>query len=224
MEFWMRRMFFSIRRPTAPTSPLALNRCRRSGRLRGLCCPSGSACVSKPLYGADVPRTNEPADRSLKDVSCYPAPSKANFNHRQSLLVSGRFPVPKTREHAGRSPEKRPDHGSRLTGVARFRCISLHFPCKSGNCARDEFATDCTLRHSVCSCRDFASSSKNRLRNSRDSAMPDNKRLWQAGLRPPNGAHLQTLEFSTVCRCPLPRLGVKGSVDYKNSGSGKRTA
>ncbi len=65
---------------------------------------------------------------------------------RPILARQRKFPVPEFREHAGRSPEKRPHHGSSLTGVARFRCISLYFPCKSGIRSRDEFATDCTLQ------------------------------------------------------------------------------
>jgi hypothetical protein len=74
--------------------------------------------------------------RSSYDVSCDPAPSEVNSNRRQSLLVSGKFPVPEIREHAGRSPEKRPNHGSSLAGASRNRCISLYLACKSGICAQ----------------------------------------------------------------------------------------
>ena len=61
---------------------------------------------------------------------------RGRFQSRQSLLVSGEFPVPAIREHAGRNPEKRPNHGSSLAGVSQFRCISLHLPSKSGICAQ----------------------------------------------------------------------------------------
>jgi hypothetical protein len=61
---------------------------------------------------------------------------RGRFQSRQSLLVSGKFPVPEIREHAGRNPEKRPNHGSSLAGVSQFRCISLYLPSKSGICAQ----------------------------------------------------------------------------------------
>jgi hypothetical protein len=63
-------------------------------------------------------------------------------------------------------------------GVARLRCISLYFPCKSGKCARDEFAADCTHRHSVCCRRDFLHIFRSSLENSRDSAG-----FWRMGYR-----------------------------------------
>ena len=87
-----------------------------------------------------------------------------------SLRVIGKFPVPEIREHAGRVPGKRPNHGRSLAGGSRFRCVSLYLPSKSGICARDEFATDCTLRHSVCGCRDFLAALGHSPRNPRDSA------------------------------------------------------
>ena len=39
---------------------------------------------------------------------------RGRFQSRQSMLVSGKFTVLEIREYAGRSPEKRPNHGSSL--------------------------------------------------------------------------------------------------------------
>jgi hypothetical protein len=49
-------------------------------------------------------------------------------------------------------------------GFGRFPCI---FPVDQGFRPRDEFAIDCTLRHSVCGCRDFAPANRDPARNSR---------------------------------------------------------
>ncbi len=98
------------------------------------------------------------------------------FQSRQSLLVSGKFPVPEIREHAGKHVEKVRIGDASLAGSPAIRVISLYLPSESGIWPGDEFATDCTLRQLVCCCRDFAPSSRNRSRNCRDSAG-----FWRSG-------------------------------------------
>ncbi len=63
-------------------------------------------------------------------------------------------------------------------GESDIREFPCSFPIDQGTDCRDEFATDCTLRHSVCCCRDFPHASRYSLRHSRDSAG-----FWRSGSR-----------------------------------------
>jgi hypothetical protein len=114
--------------------------------------------------------------RSSNDVSCYPAPSEVDSNPGNPCSVVRNSLFPQLGNTPGGAPKGDPfteaaSPGPPDSGV--FPCI---FPANQGSAPRDEFATDCTLRHSVCWCRDFPRAPRSNPRNSRDSAG-----FWRSG-------------------------------------------
>jgi hypothetical protein len=114
--------------------------------------------------------------RSSNDVSCYPAPSEVDSNHGNPCSLVGNSLFPKSGNTPGGAPKSDQITEAASPGSPDFGVFPCIFPANQGFAPRDEFATDCTLRHPVCCCRDFPPSSRNRSRNSRDSAG-----FWRSG-------------------------------------------
>ena len=88
--------------------------------------------------------------RSSNDVSCYPAPSEVDSNHGNPCSLVGNSLFPKSGNTPGGSPKSNPVTEAASPGFPDFGVFPCIFPANQGFAPRDEFATDCTLRHLVC--------------------------------------------------------------------------
>ena len=116
--------------------------------------------------------------RDSNDVSCHPAPSEVDSNHGNPCSSVKNSLFPKAGNTPGGTPKSNPITEAASPGPPDFGVFPCIFPANQGSAPRDEFATDCTHRHSVCCCRDYPPSSKIRSGNSRDSAG-----FWRSGSR-----------------------------------------
>jgi len=94
--------------------------------------------------------------RSSNDVSCYPAPSEVDSNHGNPCSLVGNSLFPKSGNTPGGAPKSDQITEAASPGSPDFGVFPCIFPADQGFAPRDEFATDCTLRHLVCRRRDFS--------------------------------------------------------------------
>ena len=125
---------------------------------------------------------------------------------RESVLVGRNFPAPERRELAGEDVEQGPDRRRWSRPEAEFGRFPCIYPVDQGFRPRDEFAIDCTHRHSVCCCRDFPRASRVSPRKSRDSAG-----FWPIGFAQPNRRPRVRGTMNAVARvflcCQVGRFG-----------------
>jgi hypothetical protein len=103
--------------------------------------------------------------RSSNDFSCYPVPSEVDYNHANPCSLVGNSLFPKSGNTPGGAPKSDPITEAASPGSPDFGVFPCIFPANQGFAPRDEFATDCTLRHSVCRCGDFPRALGHSLRN-----------------------------------------------------------
>ena len=89
---------------------------------------------------------------------------------QKSLLVGTDFPVPERREFTRQDPRLGFSRRTSSAGETRFAAFPCIFSVDQGLQSRDEFAIDCTHRHSVRDCGDFPGALGHSLRKLRDSA------------------------------------------------------
>ncbi len=116
--------------------------------------------------------------RSSNDVSCYPALSEVDSNHGNPCSLVANSLFPNSGNTPGAAPKSDPITEAASPGSPNFGVFPCIFPANQGFAPRDEFATDCTLRHLVCCRGDFPHASRYSPRNSRDSAG-----FWRSGSR-----------------------------------------
>ncbi len=93
--------------------------------------------------------------RSSNNVSCYPAPSEVDSNHGNPCSLVGNSLFPKSGNTPGGTPKIDQITEAASPGSPDFGVFPCIFPANQGFAPRDEFATDCTLRHLVCVSRDL---------------------------------------------------------------------
>jgi hypothetical protein len=114
--------------------------------------------------------------RSSNDISCYSAASEVDSDHGNPCSLVGNSLFLKSGNTPGGAPKSDQITEAASPGSPDFGVFPCIFPANQGFASGDEFATDCPHRHLVSGCRDFPPSSRNRSRNSRDSAG-----FWRSG-------------------------------------------
>ncbi len=131
--------------------------------------------------------------RSSNDVSCYPAPSEVDSNHGNPCLLVGNSLFPKSGNTLGGTPKSDQITEAASPGSPDFNVFPCIFPANQGFAPRDEFATDCTLRHLGPRLRRIRVRSAIQRRISRHSAgfwtsaqaIPDRRPRWCGSSRAP---------------------------------------
>jgi hypothetical protein len=87
--------------------------------------------------------------RSSNDVSCCPAFSEVDSNYGNPCSLVGNSLFSKSGNTPGGAPKSDPITEAASPGSPDFGVFPCIFPANQGFAPRDEFATDCTLRHLV---------------------------------------------------------------------------